>query len=219
MKKFYKPVDKRSKKAMIAFLENHFRYNTMNSWNGTTSYANNVKIHHLGLPQEIENQLFDFLDLDTDDISYEINDLLHFWGEMHGHRWQAGFNGRSGGYLVLYQGGIEPTGYKSYCTKCGQLNFTTTEKSKKCGRCGQEARVDFKAPHQRIVTYPGRGTDQGEDFSEWDMFSLRERVALVQDFDDLCDQVINLVVGIAKSCKVVDKEIYVPKTIKVLQTI
>jgi len=40
---FFKPVDLRSQKAMVEFLSNHFRYNTMNSWNNSTSYANNIK--------------------------------------------------------------------------------------------------------------------------------------------------------------------------------
>ena len=42
-------VDMRSRKAMTEFLENHFRYSTMNSWNGSTSYANNVKYYNLDL--------------------------------------------------------------------------------------------------------------------------------------------------------------------------
>jgi hypothetical protein len=40
------------------------------------------------------------------------------------YRWQIGTNGRSGGYLVLYKGKREPSGYQSVCTSCGQLNYT-----------------------------------------------------------------------------------------------
>lgn len=35
--KFAKKVDTRSRQAMAEFLTNHFRYYTMNSWNGSTS--------------------------------------------------------------------------------------------------------------------------------------------------------------------------------------
>lgn len=37
--KFCRPVDLRSKQSMVAFLGNHPRYHTMNSWNNSTSYA------------------------------------------------------------------------------------------------------------------------------------------------------------------------------------
>ena len=39
MKKFFTPVDLRSRAAMTAYLDGHFRYPTMNSWNQATSYA------------------------------------------------------------------------------------------------------------------------------------------------------------------------------------
>ena len=52
MRTFYQKVDMRSREAMAAFLAGHFRYNTMNGWNGSTSYANCVKIHQLDLPRE-----------------------------------------------------------------------------------------------------------------------------------------------------------------------
>lgn len=49
MTTFYeKKVNTKDRKEMIAFLKNHFRYDTMNSWNRSTSYANNVKNLQLG---------------------------------------------------------------------------------------------------------------------------------------------------------------------------
>ena len=59
MKKFIKEVDLRSRKSMIRFLTTHFRYDTMNSWNQSTSYANNVKVYNLGLTKEQEEKLYD----------------------------------------------------------------------------------------------------------------------------------------------------------------
>jgi hypothetical protein len=49
MTEFYRPVDLRSRAAMTAYLKNHFRYHTMNSWNRSTSYACNLKVNRLGL--------------------------------------------------------------------------------------------------------------------------------------------------------------------------
>ena len=52
MKTFYRDVDMRNREAMIAFLEGHFRHDTMSSWNRAASYANSVKIHRLDLTPE-----------------------------------------------------------------------------------------------------------------------------------------------------------------------
>ena len=49
MKTFNQKVDLRNRKEMINFLTTHFRYYTNNSWNLSTSYANNVKIYNLDL--------------------------------------------------------------------------------------------------------------------------------------------------------------------------
>ena len=35
----------------------------------------------------------------------DINQLVSDFNVNHDYQWQAGFNGRSGGYLVLYTGG------------------------------------------------------------------------------------------------------------------
>ena len=217
MKNFYQNVDLRSRTEMVNFLREHFRYPTMNSWNRSTSYANNLKIHHLDLPQEIERKAFELLSVN--DIDMEINDLIREWNYEHQYRWQAGFNGRSGGYLVLYQGSLEPTEHKSICTNCGQLNFQTTEKSNQCGVCRQTTRVNLEKPRMMIKTYPGRSTDQYEDFEDWSLEELRERVKLVQSFDQLCDNIVAQLIYICENFEVVEQEICVPKTIRVLQEV
>ena len=52
---YYKEADKRYRESMVKFLKNHFRYNTMNSWNRSTSYANNIKLHQIDKPEDIDN--------------------------------------------------------------------------------------------------------------------------------------------------------------------
>lgn len=61
MKRFFRAVDFRSRSAMADFLQSHFRYPTMNSWNRSTSYACNLKIHNLKLVTEIADKLYDMI--------------------------------------------------------------------------------------------------------------------------------------------------------------
>ena len=105
MRKFYQSVDLRSRKAMTDFLEHHSRYPTMNFWNGSYSYACNLKIYKLGLDQEIADKLYEMLDIP--EFFYFQSELAHDFARKHDYVWQARFNGRSGGYLVLYQGDCE----------------------------------------------------------------------------------------------------------------
>lgn len=209
MIQFYKTVDKRNRKAMIDFLCRHFRYSTMNGWNRSTSYANCLKIHSLGLPSEIEDKLFDMFQCQS--FYWPIEDLIREFAEDYNYEWQAGFNGRSGGYLVLYQGYSKPSGHKSYCQSCWQKNFTSiTETGTRCGRCGSETRIDFEVPPMEYGAYPGRSTDQGEDFEDWSMSDLRDRVELVQCFDKLCDAIVQISVETAQTMDVEEYEVMVP---------
>jgi hypothetical protein len=112
MIKFYHAVDRRSRKAMTEYLSGHFRYNTMNSWNCSTSYAQNLKIYNLGLDSVITDKLYSLIQIPA---FYEtLKNLMFEFGEEHDYRWQAGMNGRSGGYLVLYQGRTERNRAVSY---------------------------------------------------------------------------------------------------------
>lgn len=94
---FYKTgIDITNAKQMWNFLNKHYTYYTMNSWNGLSSVANCVKIYKLGLTGDIWQALA-FLESDE---YFEVNDLIHFW-ECEHEGYKVYFNGRSGGYLVL----------------------------------------------------------------------------------------------------------------------
>lgn len=88
-------------------------YWTMNSWNRSESLAYNMKIYKLGFSGEIEDALYKFLDEDSI-LQNDITILIEAFGARFNYEWQAGFNGRSGGYLVLYQGGANVDG-SVYC--------------------------------------------------------------------------------------------------------
>lgn len=163
---------------MIAYLKNHFRYNTMNSWNGSTSYANCIKITHLnGLSKEDMDACFDMLEVDEafDDMRIMTDDFER----NHDHMWGMGTNGRSSGYMVLYRGGVD-------------------DKGRKC-------------------IYPGKGVDMHEDFDEWDDDMLLDRVEVVWEFDLMCEDIVAQFIEFARSHRVVEKEVMVPKTVKVVE--
>jgi len=201
MRKFYSPIDKRSRQAMTGYLKGHFRYNTMNAWNRSTSYACNMKIHNLGLDHEITLKLFEMMQTDT--FFEPFQDLMQHFAMAYDYKWQVGMNGRSGGYLVLYQGGREPSAYKSYCTTCRQRNFlSVAQNGTQCGTYGNHARVDFAVIPMQATTYPGRSTDMDEDFVDWSMCQLRDRVELVQSLDQLADAMVDEALYMARNFEV-----------------
>jgi ribosomal protein S27AE len=215
-KKFHRNVDRRSRRAMAEFLAGHFRYNTMNSWNDSTTYANKVKIYDV-IPNDLQNKAFEVLE--AQDSESQISYLLADFDREHDYRWQVGFNGRSSGYIVLYQGGWRPSQHKRICTTCGQKNFQA--ETTKCGRCHAETMIDYKG--RDVYTQPGIGTDHGCDLDtfmdpdEWSMSDLRERVELVQEFDQLCDDVVAEFISLCEDYEVVEETVMVPHTVKVLR--
>lgn len=151
---YVKGIDITSDKQMFNFLKNHFQYYTMNSWNRQKSIAHNVKVYNLGLSGDHWTALT-FL---QDDDYFVVNMMIEDWEAEH-RGYKVGFNGRSGGYLVLYNNDNSYTvlpeevdmnddydGYKEYCREYFG--------SMKCIR-----------------------------------YKLVEAVKLVQDFDRLCDEI------------------------------
>lgn len=202
----------RSKKEMIDFLAEHFRYHTMNSWNRATSYARNIKIHHLGLDPETERRSFDMLDIHEafDDFSA----VLHEFSIRHDYAWQIGQNGRSGGYLVLYQGGKKDQGYKTRCNTCWIPTWYAERQP--CHVNGCKGTLEpLTTPIWQSFTYAGRGVDNDRDYESMSHEELRQRVILVKDFDRTCESAVKAFVDFAKSNQVVEQEILVPKTVRV----
>ena len=97
---FKKDIDTNDRSAMIKFLSNHRRYYTMNSWNRSSSYANNVKIYNLAIPADLVDKAYDFISIGSDDYDFAVRSIIHDFYMKTGYN--IGSNGRSGGYLVLY---------------------------------------------------------------------------------------------------------------------
>lgn len=213
-KMFTRRVDLRSRKAMVEYLQKHFRYDTARSWNRVTSYANDVKLHRLAGVDF--SKALDIIE--TRKWQDKVNMVLGDFDRRYDYRYQLAFNGRSGGYIVLYLGCLEPSGYKSFCPECGQKNFqTATPGNNRCGVCRQDARVNYQTTHMKVTTWPGRGLDQDEDFQDFDLDQLRARCRLVMDLDSTCDILLAMLQWACQNAKIVEKVVYRPETIKVLE--
>lgn len=201
---------------MVDFLSGHFRYPTMNSWNNGTSYANCIKVHRLGLSSDQNRRVWnnDILSTDYwDEIRYPIDDFT----EEAGGAYTIGTNGRSGGYLVLYQGEYYDPGYKSRCRVCGQLNFQAVRgEAEKCGRCNKVERINLSRP-LRWHRVSGRGIDNDldrVDLMDLSVSDLRDKVDLVCRFDRACDEIRDAFIDIVDNYMVVEETVMVPSTIR-----
>jgi hypothetical protein len=165
---FNKDVDLINRSEMIEFLRHHFRYWAMSS----CSYANCIKLTHVGQPKDVDNDVWWEM-FSMDDWGFQLELLLDDWAENN-----PGFaivtNGRSGGYLVL---------------------------------CQSNANLAV------------RGIDQDADFEDWNTGELASRVELVRNFDQLCDYVVEEYIYMCRHNKIVDKEIVVHKTVRVLEKV
>ena len=71
----------------------------------------------------------------------------------------------------------------------------------------------------QVFTWPGKDVDMYEDFDGWTLSQLRERGELVQYFDRLCEEIATAYIEICRNYRIKEKEILVPKTIKVLEPV
>lgn len=175
---FYKKVNKNNNKEMFEFLKEHYKYSTLNYWNNLWSIANNVKIYKLGLDWKI-------LELLEADNYLTINTRIEDWEYEHkGYR--VGFNGRSAGYLVLYNDDNNRSVLDYYVDS-------------------NDTYEDFKEDVQN--NYGGLKYYHDE---------LVRQVELVQEFDKLCDDLLDECKYMLEHCEIKEKEILVPKTINEL---
>lgn len=183
---FYKDVNTNNRKEMISFLQNHYRYYTMNPWNRNTSYANNVKIQNLNLhelsTEEIETA-YDLLSTEEPNDYTDARDIL--FDEFRTKTgYDIGFNGRSGGYIVLYDT-IPVANEKG-------IGYTNKRRT----TCAS--------------------IDANETFEDWEDSEIKERVLIIQEFDKLCDDLRNIFIETCKKYKVVDTPVRITINTKTL---
>jgi len=177
------------------------RYYTMNSCNLSTAPAYNLKIYNV-IDHDLRGKVYELME--TGELWDSINLLIHDFDALFSYQWQAGFNGRSGGYLVLYRGGTRE-GHKSICQMCGQRNFKTIEETgdNQCGRCGKMARVNRDLPI--IYSQPGRHIDDNE-----------VPIDVKKAFRQLAVDIVGTTEALARNYDIVDETYTVEKTRKVL---
>lgn len=161
---FYKEIDKNNKDQMIDYLVNHFRYYTMNSWNQAKSYANNVKVYNLDLTDSEKDKFMEIYN--DEDLSPTISSIIstHIDEFQEKTGYSAGLNGRSYGYMVLYD---------------AKMDLQTRQLIVTPGRS-----IDTPLTREDIESY-------SEDYSEEDIMAwLRSRTTLVQQFDAMCDDIL-----------------------------
>ena len=71
-------------------------------------------------------------------------------------------------------------------------------------------------PLYKIYT-TGASIDQNEDFEDWSIEDIRDRVKLVQDFDRLCDNCLAALKNLINNTEIVDEEYTEVKTRKTLK--
>lgn len=180
---YYKSVNKKSNKDMFEFLVNHFQYFTLNSWNGLKSIANNVKIYNI---KELDYDILEYLQLDN---YYTINDAIELW-EMEHNGYRVGFNGRSDGYLVLYN----ENDNKSVLDYFVDININSDYESFK---------QDIKeSEYQTLKNYH---------------YKLVKQVELVQDFDKLCDDLIQVCLNLKNNYEIAEEEQTITKKVTILR--
>jgi hypothetical protein len=175
----------------------------MNSWNQATAPAYNLKIHNV-IDNSLQNKVFELME--SEDFYDNINELIRGFDIENDYNWQAGFNGRSGGYLVLYRGGKKLSEHKSYCKSCGQKNFTTIEENNNiCGCCGKATRVNYSVPRYESFSYPGKNTEDDEVPGN-----------VLRAFRKLAVNIVKEVEYMAKRASVTEETYTVTKTRKII---
>lgn len=112
----------RTKKEIIEYLGNHFRYHTLHSWNRMISYAHNIKTYNLPWKKgEDESRSYELLS--TKQAAQIVRSFLDKFNRQTDYRYSIIAGGRSGGYLVLVESERTDSGYKSEYPECGQLNY------------------------------------------------------------------------------------------------
>jgi hypothetical protein len=177
------------------------RYNTMNSWNGSTAPAYNLKVYNV-IDRELQSKVLALMQ--CEEFYDTINDMIAVFDTLSDHTWQAGFNGRSGGYLVLYKGGKRPSQYKTVCKDCRQKNYRSD--TTKCGYCGSENMQPYTG--FEVYSMPGQSIDEKEVPTE-----------VLKAFRQLAVNIVLCAESMARENTVTDEVYTVEKTRKVLQPV
>lgn len=120
----------RTRAEMIEYLEGHERYWTASSINGNHSYSRCIKLRYIDFPsRKVEDTAYQMLDIP--EAFDEVGRIMEEWGASNDWKYQAGFNGRSSGYIVMLRGGLRDghpyTSYQSIGEGRDYTDWSTRE--------------------------------------------------------------------------------------------
>lgn len=176
------------------YLENHFRYYTMSSWNGLNSFAQNIKISQV-IPNHLKQKAYEFLELGyfTDIIEHHVEQFA----QRHDYYYNIIQNGRSDGYLVLV------TGSSAMIPVVDLRAGEQSTYSDRLGRWVYREEYDkvFAGKVYRQVTITGSSIEIPDD--DVDMADL---YAVVIDFDDTVKNIIDACIWLLDNHDIVEEE-------------
>jgi hypothetical protein len=182
---------------IIHTLDRHFKYDTMNSWNGQKSYAKNVKLGNIVIPDALRDICYDLTQAEWFYDNLMCCEIEEF-EERNNNRYTIGFNGRSGGYCVLYKMSIKTLDYKTRCDTCWKP--TWYDKVMPCQVCGKT-----RGGTLRLLTKPmtQKQTDSSGfgDADELDDDSLLHIFHIVIDFNITVTNMIESMLYYAREIK------------------
>ena len=90
----------------------------------------------------------------------------------------------------------------------------------------KQFQLRYTGEHGKLYTFPDRlyrvSLDSNslleDNFEDWNMHALRERVKLVQELDQLADRMVELALRLTREAQVIEEEYFLPQTRKVLVT-
>jgi hypothetical protein len=204
---FEKKVDMRSRLSMEQFLAGHYSYYERRGY----SVANEVRFRRLGLNAEQMGKAWDLRRLEDgfwDEISLPVREFERETGGAY----TVSPAGRSGGYLVLHTSHYRYLDYKSVCTKCRQLNVQIAGDDGKCGVCGS-LRRNLESPMRTLQIGPEVPRTSMAEAKEMTLEDLRAKVAVVREFDRVCDRVREEFLEFVKNYAVEEVTVMVPRKI------
>ena len=78
---FAKEIDLENEETVFKYLKKHPLYWLMNSWNRLKTFAQNIKIYNLGVDKEVEDKLYELLDVESLDIKFAYEDGVNDFEE------------------------------------------------------------------------------------------------------------------------------------------
>ena len=168
MKYFNETTKRMTLTKKFDYIKNHFTYWTMNSWNGKTTIANNIKIYNLPLTKEQRDRAYEIIgdeNLCNELWDLYLNTYIYDFKRLHNDCYEMYINGRSDGYIVV-------NGLRGCLVMSEYINDADTYK---------QLVADIK--HYYGCTYAEAQREARQQ--------IEESFALIVDFDDTCDKMLD----------------------------